>query len=117
MLLELKRKLTSNVDQLQNDALRSAGEKVDELSDIPAEHMAERASDNFIRDLMIRIMQDSDAEVCDINLALEKIEAGTYGLCEHCKDPISRKRLTALPFARLCISCKQVEEQQLDVQP
>ena len=75
LLLELKRKLTSNIDHLQNDALKSAGEKVDELSDIPAEHMAERGSDNFARDLMIRILQDSDAELCDINLSLEKIEA------------------------------------------
>jgi len=113
MLLGLKRKLTNNIDYLQNDALKSAGETVDELSDIPAEHMAERGSENFVRDLMIRVLQDSDAELCDINLALEKIETGTYGRCEHCQGQISKKRLTALPFARLCITCKQQEEQQL----
>jgi DnaK suppressor protein len=114
MLLELKRKLTSNIDHLQNDALKGAGETIDEMSDVPAEHMAERGSDNFARDLMIRILQDSDAELCDINLSLEKIEAGTYGLCEHCESKVSKKRLKALPFARLCISCKQAEEQQLN---
>ena len=114
LLLELKRKLTSNIDQLQNDALKSAGERVDELSDIPAEHMAERGSDNFARDLMIRILEDSDAELCDINLALEKIEGDTYGLCEQCERKISHKRLSALPFARLCISCKQAEEGQVE---
>jgi RNA polymerase-binding transcription factor DksA len=111
MLLELKRKLTNNIDHLQADALRTAGETVDELSDVPAEHMAERGSDTFARDLMIGILQDSDAELCDVNLALEKIEAGTFGLCEDCSRPIARKRLKALPFARLCIECRQQEEQ------
>ncbi len=110
MLLELKRKLTENIGNLQNDALKGAGETVDEMSDVPAEHMAERGSDNFARDLMIKILQDSDAELCDINVALEKIEAGTYGLCETCSKKIIRKRLKALPFARLCIECKQAEE-------
>jgi len=112
MLLELRRKLANSVDHLQNDALKSAGEAADELSDVPAEHMAERASDSFFRDLMIRILQNSDAELCDVNLALQKIDGGTYGLCENCSGKISKKRLKALPFARLCIGCQQEAEQQ-----
>jgi DnaK suppressor protein len=111
MLVELKRKLTNSIGSLRNDALKSAGETVDELSDVPAEHMAERGSDSFARDLMIRVLQDSDAELCDINVALEKIDAGAYGLCEMCSKKIPKKRLRALPFARLCIECKQAEEQ------
>jgi RNA polymerase-binding protein DksA len=112
MLIQLKQKLSQNIGHLQDDALKTAGETVDEMSDVPAEHMAERGSDTFVRDLMIRILQDSDAELCDINLALEKIDAGKYGLCENCSAKISRKRLTALPFARLCMDCKQEEEKQ-----
>jgi RNA polymerase-binding protein DksA len=111
LLLELKGKLSNNIDRLQNDALKTAGETVDELSDVPAEHMAERGTDTFQRDLMVRVLQDSDAELCDVNLALEKIEAGTYGLCEHCESQIGKKRLRALPFARLCIGCRQAEEE------
>ena len=110
MLLELKRKLSDSIDHLQNDALKTAGETVDEMSDVPIEHMAERGSDNFARDLMIRVLQDSDAELCDVNVALEKIEAGSYGQCEHCSVKLPLKRLKALPFARLCIECKQEEE-------
>ncbi len=76
LLLELRRKLTNNIGQLHNDALKTAGETVDELSDVSAEHIADRGSDNFVRDLKIGILQDSDAELCDVNLALEKIEQG-----------------------------------------
>ncbi len=113
MLLDLRRKLTNNIGHLQEGALKTGGETVNDLSEVAAEHMAERGSDNFAQDLMIRILQDCDAEVCDINRALEKIEMGAYGLCEDCSEPISRKRLTALPFARLCIECKREEERRL----
>ena len=112
MLMELQVKLSSNIDQLHNDALKTAGETVDDLSDVPAEHMADRGSDNFVRDLKIGILQDSAAELCDVNLALEKIEKGVFGQCEHCNNEISIKRLRALPFARLCIECRQAEEQK-----
>jgi len=112
LLLELRRKLSNSIDQLHNDALRTAGETVDELSDVPAEHMADRGSDNFARDLKIGILQNSDAELCDVNLALEKIDMGVFGQCEHCQGDIPIKRLRALPFARLCIQCRQAEEQK-----
>jgi RNA polymerase-binding transcription factor DksA len=110
MLVELKRKLANNIGHLQEGALKTAGDRANDLSDVTAEHMAERGSDTFVQGLMVRILQDCDAEVCDINLALAKIDEGTYGECEDCSRPISRKRLKALPFARLCIECKQEQE-------
>jgi len=42
----------------------------------------------------------------DINLALEKIKKGKYGICEKCKKPISLERLKAFPAARTCKKCK-----------
>ena len=110
MLLELRQKLADNVNHIQNEALRTGGEGASELSDLPLEHLADRGSDNFAKDLMIGILQNSEAELCDIDAALAKIVAGTYGNCESCGRDIGRGRLKALPFARLCIECKQAEE-------
>lgn len=45
-----------------------------------------------------------------IEEALAKIEAGTYGECESCGEPIGLKRLMARPTATMCIDCKQEEE-------
>jgi len=42
----------------------------------------------------------------NINLALEKIKKGKYGLCEDCGKKISQKRLLAIPEARFCIKCQ-----------
>jgi len=43
----------------------------------------------------------------EINLALEKIERGDYGICEKCKKEIEKERLEANPAARFCLKCKK----------
>jgi len=51
-------------------------------------------------------LQDSIAQVLDeIDEALRKIEAGTYGVCARCGQPISAPRLDALPYAVRCVDC------------
>jgi len=42
----------------------------------------------------------------EINHALQKLEGGSYGVCDHCSQPIEKKRLEALPYASLCVRCK-----------
>ncbi|MCX7779183.1 MAG: TraR/DksA C4-type zinc finger protein [Patescibacteria group bacterium] len=43
----------------------------------------------------------------EVNLALEKIKKGTYGICEKCGQKIDEKRLRALPTAKYCLTCKK----------
>lgn len=47
-----------------------------------------------------------------INTALEKMEDGTYGLCEDCGEAINKKRLKIIPFARFCINCQSEHEKR-----
>ena len=112
VLLELRRKLAGNVSRIETEALHTGGESASELSDVPLEHLADRGSDSFARDLMISILQNSEAEIHDIDTALAKLDAGTYGACDTCGSQIGITRLKALPFARLCIDCKQAEESE-----
>lgn len=46
----------------------------------------------------------------DIDSALRRIDHGTYGCCQRCGEPMSRRRLTALPMASQCGSCQRIEE-------
>ena len=46
-----------------------------------------------------------------IEYSLQKIEYGTYGICEICQEPIPFKRLKARPVANLCIECKEEQEE------
>jgi DnaK suppressor protein len=47
------------------------------------------------------------AAVQEVDEALARIDAGTYGVCENCHEQIARARLRALPYARLCVRCKE----------
>ena len=42
--------------------------------------------------------------------ALQKLDEGTYGLCDSCKQPINPARLEALPLAALCMNCKALQK-------
>ena len=48
----------------------------------------------------------------DISSALDKIQNGAYGECEGCEEPIGLKRLDAIPWARLCVTCQSAVEGQ-----
>lgn len=45
-----------------------------------------------------------------IEHALEKIDDGSFGVCEECDEPIEKKRLEARPVTTLCITCKEEQE-------
>ena len=50
--------------------------------------------------------------LAQIERALERIDDGTYGVCESCGNPIGKMRLQAFPRATLCMACKQREERR-----
>jgi RNA polymerase-binding transcription factor len=57
------------------------------------------------------VLIEMKAETCRrIDEALQRLDDGTYGLCEDCDDPIPDARLHALPFATLCRPCQESRE-------
>lgn len=56
------------------------------------------------RDLVLSAQALSAVD--EIDRALEKMDLGTYGICERCQEPIPKERLRALPYAALCVRCK-----------
>lgn len=73
-----------------------------ELSNID-QHPAEQASETLERELDTTVVQRVEAELADVEAALRRIDAGTYGLCEACGQPIAEGRLEAMPAARYCV--------------
>jgi RNA polymerase-binding transcription factor DksA len=55
----------------------------------------------------ITIVRELRSSLADVERALRKLDLGTYGTCERCGNPIGRDRLEAIPWTRLCITCKQ----------
>jgi DnaK suppressor protein len=70
------------------------------------EEGGEGGTANVDRELDLHLSAQAQAAIEEIDAALAKIAAGTYGSCESCGNPVPRARLEALPHARLCVSCK-----------
>jgi DnaK suppressor protein len=70
------------------------------------EESGEGATMNVERERDLALSAQNRAAVEEIDRALAKLDAGTYGLCEQCGQPIPKPRLKALPYAALCVSCK-----------
>ena len=61
---------------------------------------------NVERERDLALSAQAREAVVEIDRALAKMDAGTYGVCERCGNPIPKARLKALPYAALCVACK-----------
>ena len=69
--------------------------------------MADQASGNNEVHIQLKL-KATDAKILQaIEEALFRIEKGTYGLCRDCAEPIAEARLNAIPWTRVCITCKE----------
>jgi DnaK suppressor protein len=73
-------------------------------------HLADVSSDNYEQELMLGLMENKGEALSEIESALERIDSGTFGVCEKCQKKIKKARLEAIPYARLCISCQAKSE-------
>jgi DnaK suppressor protein len=66
----------------------------------------DHATSDRARELSLMLTDRERQKLVQIEEALKKIDEGSYGICESCGDEIDEERLIAMPFARLCLSCK-----------
>ncbi|HEY7335384.1 MAG TPA: TraR/DksA family transcriptional regulator [Bryobacteraceae bacterium] len=64
------------------------------------------------RDLLAQRMNISARTLSAVRLALDNLATGNYGICEECEEPISSRRLDAVPWARLCLKCQEARDSQ-----
>jgi DnaK suppressor protein len=69
--------------------------------------MADQASGNNEVHIQLKLKQTDAKILRNIEEALWRLENGTYGICRECSEPIAPARLNAIPWARLCITCKE----------
>jgi len=94
---EIHEKLRSLRDAIPNDN--------DEVTDAE-----EQSVNDFVQDVDLALMQMKSETLKKIDLALLRLEEGTYGVCQECEAEIAPARLRALPFASLCRACQEAAE-------
>ena len=107
------RKQRKRLLKLHNEVLRAIGQLKSaacEESPTYSMHMADAATDSFDRDLVLGLASFEQEGLYEIDAALKRIEAGTYGTCELTGQRISWRRLEAIPWTRFSLEAeKQLE--------
>jgi RNA polymerase-binding transcription factor DksA len=68
-------------------------------------HVADMGTENYQREMASRFKTLETDTLREIEDALKRVTAGTYGICSSCGKPISKARLEVVPHARLCMKC------------
>ena len=76
------------------------------------QHLADHAGEMFDRELDDSLEDNAGQLVREIDAALGRIDAGTYGTCARCANQIPEERLSAVPYSVLCVGCKRIEEHE-----
>jgi RNA polymerase-binding transcription factor DksA len=108
LLVELRNHVTGQVDQHSEETLkRSAKEDSGDLSS----YGTDGGTDSFDRDFALSLVANEQEALAEIEAAIQRIKAGSYGVCEHTEKPIPKERLLAVPFTRYTAEAmKEVEK-------
>ena len=102
--------LTKRLEKLLAEAGKTVEDMSDEEETFP--DPTDRASLESDRNFLLRIRDRERKLILKIEEALDRIEKGTFGICEVCGEGISEERLQARPVTTLCIDCKTEEEEK-----
>ena len=101
MLLE-KERILNNIQNFKQESRESGAEVYSDEADIAQQYLASKVS--------ISLREKEHYILKEINLALQRIEDGSYGYCEESGEPIEQKRLEKQPWARLSLHHAELEE-------
>jgi DnaK suppressor protein len=104
-LLDLKKQIINNL-VASNADFRSI------VEDMDPKDFADIASDDMDRKMIESIGTQDMKRLRQIDAALSRIQQGKYGLCMKCGKRIPRERLEAIPYAMLCVECKNEDERR-----
>lgn len=111
--LDFKLRLRERAIQLRDELQRTRAKSIEETPGQVAERARDSEDDSFatlVVDTNLSEMERDVDELRMINSALQRIDAGTYGSCSNCGQPIPVPRLRAEPTAERCVQCQELFE-------
>lgn len=108
---KLKKKLMAEKQRLLNTAASSRKSEFSIATDDLADE-ADLTSVELSQGVVFTLREKEQRTLAEIDEALQRMEEGTYGLCEECDEEIGAKRLEIFPTARLCIAHQEEEEKK-----
>ncbi|MFI2376560.1 TraR/DksA family transcriptional regulator [Streptomyces sp. NPDC018964] len=112
---EARAELTSEVLRLREEIAASEQSLVGLMRDSgdgAGDDDADTGTKNITREHELALAANARDMLSQFERALQRLDAGTYGLCENCGNPIGKARMQAFPRATLCVECKQKQERR-----
>src|SRR5207244_8520631 len=104
-LNKFKKILENKQDELERIVRNRDAITIEKSAD--ARHEVQHAAE---RELAIRNLDRESNLLRNVRAALRRIEEGTFGVCLHCEEDISPKRLAAVPWTAFCIQCQEIAD-------
>jgi DnaK suppressor protein len=106
---EFSKRLTERQEEIIG-RVREARANLDEQVMTAPGDVADESVIDTSADYFLRLANNHQHELVEIQEAMDRMRRGVYGTCESCEDPISLERLRHLPYARACIDCQSARE-------
>ncbi len=103
----LEEKKSELIQLLQKS--KSYGREIDSESE--AMDIVDKASSSYTKEFLFSRSNQERLFILAIEEAVARIEDGSFGECSNCGEGVNRKRLEAVPWAKLCLACQELEEQ------
>ena len=104
VLLDLCQRLGGKLTRMEEAVLMADG-------DTSADESDEFGSEGYSREFQLGLIENEDEILQLVREALDRIESGSYGVCDSCDEAIPPRRLQALPYARYCVKCQAMAEE------
>jgi len=104
ILLQKRAVLEGDVSSLKEGAFRPSSPRVS------TDHMADLGTDSYDQNFNLGLVEFSGLTLTEINEAINRIDEGSFGICEECGCAIPKARIEAIPYTRCCISCQTLRE-------
>lgn len=110
LLLDLRHHVLTQLGEHTEETLRKSAK--DDSGDLSGygQHMADAGTDTFDRDFALSLVSSEQEALSEIEAAIKRVHAGTYGICELTAKPIAKERLLAVPFTRYSAEAKKQVE-------
>ena len=114
-LREVRAELEQDIEQLRREVQHAQSDLVDLMRDSgdgAGDDQADAGAKTYEREQEISLANNAREMLEQSEHALERLDDGTYGICESCGNPIGKLRLQAAPRATLCMPCKMKQERR-----
>lgn len=105
--------LQAQIAELRADIAVSTSQIAEgDTSEGAGDDQADAGAKTYAREHELALAYNSQDLLAQSERAVQRMDAGTYGICEVCAEPIGKARLQVFPRATLCVTCKQREERR-----